>query len=395
MSAGMLFKKFSARLKEFLEPFVRPLPPAPARVVHELVAGTVFTGSVQLTNAARLFAQSSNQLQRGVERMSQHLADPHWDHRPLQEVLLHQQAQDLDDDTLLPIDLTDLAKPYARHMEYLATVRDASDLDTRRVPGYWCFQAYRFDADREQLAPMMVFPFSQNQPNFRSENQVLREAFWPIRQATGGRGIWVMDRGFDRKEVMEPLLRLKVRWIIRQRGDRHVIGPDGSLRSTQDWADYALKTRLERGRAVTLPVRLRWNPTPLWLVIPTWQPPDGQRHILLTCGLVDQRCGPRQIRHHYAYRWRAEDGARFFGQVFRFERFLVRRFVAIYRTVLIAAVAFAFLSELLQDQDPLTDAAMHRIVRWKKEWEIPIYRLADGIRAVAAEAGIATIANNA
>jgi len=364
-------------------------------VVRELVAGTVFTGSIQLTNAARLFARTSRQLERAVERMSQHLADPHWDHRPLQTVLLDQQAQELDDDTLIAIDLTDLAKPYARHMEHLAIVRDASDLKTRRVPGYWCFQAYRFDADREHLAPMMVFPFSQNQPEFRSENQVLREAFWPIRQATGGRGVWVMDRGFDRREVIEPLLRLKVRWIIRQRGDRHLIGPDGSVRSTREWADCALKTRSERGRAVTLPVRLTWNPTPLWLVVPTWQPPGGDRQILLSRGLIDQRCGPRQVRHDYAYRWRAEDGARFFGQVFHFERFLVRRFVAIYRTVLIAAVAFSFLSELLADTDPLADLAMNRVLRWKTEWQIPVYRLAAGIRALAAEAGIATIANNA
>ena len=395
MSAGMLFKEFSARLSEFLEPFVRPLPPAPARVVRELVAGAVFTGSTQLTNAARLFAQTSSQLEHAVERMSQHLADPHWNHRPLQEVLLEQQTRQIDDHTLIPIDLTDLAKPYARHMEYLALVRDASDREHRLVPGYWCFQAYRFDAEQEYLAPMMMFPFSQNHPHFRSENEVFRDAFWPLRRATGGRGIWVMDRGFDRKEVIDPLLQLQVRWIIRQRGDRGLVGPDGSTRLTREWAEYALQRRLERGRAVTLPVQLTWNAKPLWLVVPTWKPPDGDRHILLTCGLVDRHCGPRQIRHDYAYRWRAEDGARFLGQIIHFERFLVRRFVAIYRTILIVAIAFAFLSELLWDEDPLAEAAIHRVVRWNKEFQIPVYQLAAGIRAIAAQAGIAALPNNA
>ena len=115
MSAGMLFNKISDQLREFLEPFIQPLPRAPARMVGELVAGAVFTGSMQLTNAARVFVQTTNQLERAVERMSHHLADPHWDHRHLEKVLLQQQAQNIDDNTVIPIDLTDLAKPYARH----------------------------------------------------------------------------------------------------------------------------------------------------------------------------------------------------------------------------------------------------------------------------------------
>lgn len=395
MSAGMLYQEMSARLREFLQPFVRSLPAGPARVARELAAGVVFTGSVQLTNAARIFAKTTAQLERGVERMSHHWADPRWDHRPLCDQLLRQQAQDLDDDTLIPIDLTDLAKPYARCMQYLAIVRDASDPEGRKVRGYWCFEAYRFEATGEHLTPMMLFPFTPNQPGFRSENQVLREAFWPIRQATGGRGIWVMDRGFDRREVIDPLLQLQVRWIIRQRGDRKIIGPDGARRATHEWATYALQTRPERGRAVTLPVQLPWTPMRLWLVVPTWAPPDGDRQILLTRGLVDQKRGPRQIRHDYAYRWRAEDGARFLGQLFHFERFLVRGFAAITRTLLIAAIAVAFLAELLRNHDPLAEGMMQRIVRWKKEYQIPLYRLAAGIRAVAAEAGVASIPNNA
>jgi hypothetical protein len=204
-----------------------------------------------------------------------------------------------------------------------------------------------------------------------------------------------MDRGFDRREVIDPLLQLQVRWIIRQRGDRIIMGPDGTRRSTQEWATYALQTRPERGRAVTLPVQLPWARARLWLVVPTWEPPDGDRQILLTRGLIDQRRGPRQVRHDYAYRWRAEDGARLLGQLFHFERFLVRGFAAIVRTMLVAAIVVAFLAEWLQDDDPAAEEVMQHIVRWSKGYQIPLYRLATGVRAVAAEAGIASLPNNA
>jgi hypothetical protein len=39
----------------------------------------------------------------------------------------------------------------------------------------------------------------------------------------GTRGIWVADRGMGRKNVYEPLLEGKRRFIIRLRGDRNLL----------------------------------------------------------------------------------------------------------------------------------------------------------------------------
>jgi hypothetical protein len=44
---------------------------------------------------------------------------------------------------------------------------------------------------------------------------------------------------------------------------------------------------------------------------------------------------------------------------------------------------------------PVAEEVMQRIVRWKKDYQIPLYRLATGVRAVAAEAGIVSLPNNA
>jgi hypothetical protein len=38
---------------------------------------------------------------------------------------------------------------------------------------------------------------------------------------------------------------------------------------------------------------------------------------------------------------------------------------------------------------------MNRIVRWNKEYRIPVYRAAAGIQAIAAQAGVAALPNNA
>lgn len=111
----------------------------PLRAVRELTAGVVFTGSVQLTNAARLFTSTPNQLAGAVERMGRHLADESWDHREWAASVLQLQADAVGEDDLIPLDGTELAKPYSRRMQYRCTVKDASRVGDPLVSGYWCW----------------------------------------------------------------------------------------------------------------------------------------------------------------------------------------------------------------------------------------------------------------
>jgi hypothetical protein len=300
MGVGRVYEHFSAWLDEYLESFGMDVPEGPLRAARELVRGIVFTGSVQLTNAARLVTRTPAQLEYMVKRMGLHLADPHWDHTPWARAILREQARLIGDDDLIPIDATELAKPYSHALQYLCTVRDASRPGDPLVPGYWCFGAYHWQPDPRILSPLMLCPYSTNQPYFRSENVVWRERLWQLRQATEGRGIWLEDRGADRPEILSAFLMLQDRWILRIREDRPLIGPDQSLRSAGQWADWALATRRPRGRAVTLPVvlppeQVRQSPpgARLWLVVPTYTCDQDQRWVLLTRGLIGDHAGPR------------------------------------------------------------------------------------------------------
>ena len=322
MDVGPVYKEFSAWLDDYLEPFGMHAPTGPLRVARELTRGIVFTGSVQLTNAARLMADTPPRLARVVKRLSFHLADPRWNHEEWAKVVLRQQANLVQEDDLIPIDSTELAKPYSHVLQYLCTVRDASRVGDPLVSGYWCWGAYHWDARSSALTPLMLRPYSTNQPGFRSENDEWRKFFWQLRQATDGRGIWLHDRGGDRPHILSALLTVQSRWIVRLREDRPLVGSQGEIRSAGQWADWALANRPERGRAVTLPVYLPARDVPqvkpavkLWLVVPTYTFGRDERWVLLTRGLIDEHAGPRQVRHDYALRWRAEDAKRFLGVV--------------------------------------------------------------------------------
>jgi len=375
----------------------------PLRAMQELAAGIVWTGSVQLSNAARLHAHTPAELGHAVDRMADHLANPRWDHHPWVQGLLTHHVADLDDLSLLPIDGTELAKPYARKMEYQDTIRDTSAPGDPLVTGYWCWGAYHWDPSHQSLCPLMLRPYSTQQPAFRSENDCWQSYLWPLRQATGGKGIWLSDRGGDRPEILATFLKLQPRWIIRLREDRALVGPDGVVRPAGAWADQALLSRPERGRAVTLPVSLPrqdvWqepHPPPLHLLVPTYTfGPREERWVLLTCGLLGHHVGPRQIRHDYGWRWHAEDAKRLLGQLWHVERFLTRSFLALEHMLACVVAAGGFLRLLRLEEPGLTEELESEVLYYTDTCVIPDYRLARGLQLLATQARYTSIANNA
>jgi len=402
MDVGSVYRDFSAWVDEYLEPFGMGVTAGPLRAARELTRGIVFTGSVQLTNAARLMAQTPARLARIVKRLSLHLGDPHWNHQEWAKAVLHQQARLVREEDLIPIDATELAKPYSHALQYLCTVRDASRVGDPLVSGYWCWGAYHWDVQSSALTPLMLRPYSTHQPYYRSENDEWRKFFWQLRQATEGRGIWLSDRGGDRPDILSALLTVQPRWIVRLREDRALLGPDGSRRSAGQWANWALANQPQRGRAVTLPVHLPAKDVPqvqppvrLWLVVPTYTFGQDERWVLLTRGLIDDHTGPRQVRHEYALRWRAEDAKRFIGQIWHVERFLVRSFLAIERILWCVVLAGGFQSMLQREEPELAKELEQEVPYWDKPFPLPGYRLARGIQAVIQRYGPAVMAVNA
>jgi hypothetical protein len=397
-----VFPRVSALLDDYLQPLGMLCDRGPLRALRELTRGIVFTCSVQLSNAARLLSDNPTRLHHVVERLSGHLADPDWDHREWATAVLRFRAEDVEEDDLIPIDPTELAKPYARHMQYQCTVRDASRVGDPLVEGYWCFGAYHWQPETSSLSALMLRPYSPNQPGYRSENDLAEQWFHNLRQATGGRGIWLMDRGGDRPYLLSALLRLQPRWIVRLREDRRLIGPDGMGNPAGLWADWALAHRPERGRAVTLPVHLppedvpQCRPPPqLWLVVPTYTFGQGDRWVLLTRGLIGQHVGPRQTRYQYALRWRAEDGKRFWGQIWHAERFMTRPFLSLERMLWCVVLASGFLSLLQREEPDLCRQLERQVLYHDKPFQIPAYRLARGLHSAAIGRLGMTMLNNA
>ena len=66
------------------------------------------------------------------------------------------------DDTPIILDLSDIAKPFAKKMDYLATVRDGST--GRLVNGYWLVELYA-SLSRKNPVPILLESFSHAEPD--------------------------------------------------------------------------------------------------------------------------------------------------------------------------------------------------------------------------------------
>jgi hypothetical protein len=374
MASTTLATAIRRRLSTFAAGVARPFTDSRRReFVTRMLTGLVASGHVHLTEVARANHRGAASIHAAQKKLSRHLASEHWNTGPLAAELLRRSAAMVTNDTLIPADTTDLAKYYARHLEGLGRVHDGSDPEGRTAPGYCIFQAF-VRVGKWQLFPLLVEPLKVYAGVATGENAEILSHMLRIHQATQRKGTWVLDRGFDRRELFEPLVKNEVAFVVRQRGDRMVRTTDGrellvdELVAEQTcprpcrWPSGGVTTTIE----VWLP---EVGPDPFLLVI-GWRVPNSERPLVLLVSPGARRGGRTGKWYVRAYhrRWGVEDATRGIKQHFAVEAFLVRSWMSIRRLLWLVAWAFWWLN--LWGERPferLRNAVMNHPWRLDKE----------------------------
>jgi hypothetical protein len=291
--------------------------------------------------------------------------------RPNIDGLLEDAAAMVGGDTLIPADLTDIAKYYARHLQGLGRVRDARDPEKRTAPGYVLFEAY-VRVRRWQLFPLAIEPLRTYSEAPTSENEEILTHLWRIHEATGGQGTWVCDRGADRRELLVPMLAREMAFIVRQRGDRHIVTAGGRQVSEERRAEEIYQRHRpsrwpKTGWAHAEPVTLPEAPQHELLLVVFWRIP-GDTPLMLLVSPWARRPGRTGAWFVKAYRrrWGVEDATWGIKQRFHLEDFLVRSWRSIRRLICLVAIAFFWLNLWGEGRyDKLRDAFVHH------PWRLP------------------------
>jgi hypothetical protein len=365
-----------------------------SRFVEEAVFGLSCSGSVRLTEIGRALEEKIP-LHATHKRLSRNLADESLEDN-LGRNVLELGCKHINEDTLLIVDPSDIQKKYAKKMQYLAEVRDGSE-DTIGN-GYWLCEVVGSEVGSNEIIPLAQELWSQNAPDFKSDNDQILSLVKRVRQSTGGRGIIVYDRGSDRRRLLVPWTQdNSCRYLVRQRGDRHLLykrkAKSGLELASSCKTPYAAKIIKEKeGEEKTyfiafgfMPVRLPECPKrPLWLVVVKGL---GKKPIMILTTEPMRR--NRRVLwwavEAYLTRWRVEDTIRFIKQSYDFEDIRVLTYDRLKNMATLVLAASYFAAVWLGTTTKLTILAMHAMRAAKRIFGIPDFRyyaLADGISAI-------------
>jgi hypothetical protein len=366
--------------RKWLVPYIAMLSPARQKFVQQAVHGILACGSLILSEMARSLCETSTRFLYVLKRFSRQLGSKAWDTRVLHTEVLERNAAWVYQDTPVMIDLSEIAKPYARRMPHLCTVRDASSKDKRKTNGYWLVEAYA-EPSPGRIVPLLLVLFSTRQRRFISQNHVVLTALERLHDLLGDRGIFLFDRGFDGRSFLDPLLDWRRRFVLRLRDSRDLVCPDGKKRRVGRLALQLVRPADHYGTVRATLVNLPRRSEPL-LFVATPHEPNDPRPLKLLAWLGEEDTEVRQAqrcRHLYFLRWRAEDGIRFLKTGLGLERVRVMNWRRLQHMMALALLAMTIVA--LASEEPY--AWRTELIRRGRSRRVPaqflFYRILRGI----------------
>ena len=396
-------RKLREQIHQFSGELCTTLGKVPTRFVEEMVYGMCASGSVLLSQVARVLEEPI-ELHATHKRLSANL-----NHEQLEgaisQAVLTQGAKRIKEDTLLIVDPSDITKKYAKKMQYLACVRDASD--KKIGDGYWLCEVVGCEAGSQEITPLAQTLWSQEAPDFVSENHHVLSLVEQILEKTDHRGILVYDRGGDRREFLIPWTDdARIRYMVRQRGDRHLLYK-GRAKSGLELASLCKTPYMETiikqkdGEEKVyhihfgyVPVRLPECPErPLWLVVVKG---FGKEPMMLLTTEPMRRS--RKVLwwavEAYLTRWRVEDTIRFIKQSYDLENVRVLTYRRLKNLVTLLLAVAHFTAVRIGSTAKLKILMLHGLRAAKRLFGIPdflYYALADGMKDILHKAAKGTL----
>ena len=395
MLTSKLAGKLRSKINQFSGYVSTGLDKTARRFVGEAIYGMLCNQSVLLTEIGRTL-QSTVSLKKIEERFCRQLQKPElWD--GIHRQVLADAGPRIGEHMLLILDLSDIAKKYAQKMEYLATVRDGS-ADGELTNGYWTTHVVGADLDSDRVLPLYQELYSQQAPDFKSENTQILAAIDRVHAAGQGRGIWVIDRGGDRSVLFERLLDEKdpKKFIIRLVGDRNLLHK-GAKKEALELA-RGCKTpysqtivKKKDGKEVVydltfgyLQVRLPGHQQPLWMLVAGGY---GKKPMMLltTQPLRRNRNVLWKVLRSYIKRWGIEQTIRFVKQCYDVENIRVLTYPRLRNMMGLVLAVFYFMAVKLDTSAKLSIMSGYILKAAKRVFGIPdfkYYAMSDGISAI-------------
>lgn len=377
-------EKVKSEIGHFAQIITQGLTKPKKKFISQMLFGIQASRDIKLSNIARSLSENikliktENRLSRNAQREDLTVR--------FNEDIIKRAAKRVLPDTVIALDLSDIHKPFAKKMDYLANVWNGSEGKVTR--GYWLLEATAADVDSETITPLYSELYSHEASKYESENQKILHAVELISSSTDKRGIFAIDRGADRKILVGEFGKMGIKFVIRISAKRNLENRDKQQEKVRSIASHIRaqdkytvtidKEGYKEDIKITLGKRtgLRLNGTDVSLVVVRG---FGKEPMLLLTN-VDK--GPREILEIYLTRWKCEESFRFLKQEYHLEDIRVRSYNSLRNTIVLVHAVFYFLSVYLGRSLKINILLKKIMEKAKRFFQIPVfkhYAIADGI----------------
>ena len=390
MNLTKITGKLKAQIQIFSGKLSAGLPKVAGRFIEETIYGIQSRQSVKLSEIARSLSEKIP-LIKTINRLSRQLSrEGLWKNVTVE--ILKMAKGNVADDTLLIIDISDINKPYARKMEHLGRVHDGSSSSV--VDGYWTCQVIAAQTGKSNVVPLYNRLYSIDAPDCTGENDEIKKAIGLVSKAVDNKGVWVIDRGGDRRVLFDYLLNGNRRFIIRMKGDRHLVYK-GEKIITKDlangcflpYSEVIVSEDKDREKVYHISygfckVRLPDTLVPLYLVAIRG---FGKEPMMLLTNLPlrKNRSVLLNIVKSYITRWKIEETIRFIKQSYGLEDIRVQTYVRLQNMMALVLATAYFASAYIGRKLKMKVLSSIIIRLSKRIFGIPDFRyyaIADGIK---------------
>ena len=391
MYSSVVATRLRAKIAYFSGELSAGLGKVAQRFVSEMLYGIQASQSVVLTKIARVLEENIS-LKKTHERLSRNLGMYELQKTLLQN-LLSLARKHIGKDTLFVLDPSDLSKKYAEKMEHLCRVRDGSEGGF--ADGYPLMHVIGCEVDSKEILPLYQWLYSYTAPDFSSENDEILKAVDAVRKHVGPRrGIWVIDRGADRRKLYEPLLQREERFLIRMVGSRHLLvgkqkllALDIAVNCSTPYTETIVKMEHGREKCYTISfgfrkVKLPGHKQQLYMLVVKG---FGRKPLMLltTEKLRRNRKVLLKMVRSYLKRWSIEETIRFIKTCYDLEDVRVLRYRGLQNLMPLVLAAIYFAAVVLDGKEKLKLLVGHVFSAAKRIFGIPdfkYYSISDGLK---------------
>lgn len=354
----------------------------------DITYGMLASGSCLLTDIADQLHEDTKKI-NSVDRLSRHLKNG-VDKETLSSYL-RTVCEWVPDEPVVHIDDSDVVKPEGHKFEALGLVRDGSKSSvTKNVyeKGYLVTEACALTKNNH---PVSIYSkiHSSREKEFTSVNTVTFEAMERAK-ALFGKATFVMDRGYDANKIFLKLDELKQDYVIRLTSNRKLLFHNKWVPATE--------LRNRRKGKIAIPVFYKNKQTKAYLSHVKAKITASRKdiYLVLVYGItehpmmlatnkkLESKDDVTRIARLYFSRWRIEEYFRCKKQVFQFEKFRVRKLVAINALNFYISMSMAFLAliSMKSETSALKASIISTAAPIRQKVQFHYYRLAKGILGI-------------